>query len=59
MYELIEQHGHKVLHIPAYDCQLNPTELVWSQTDITVAALPQMGLEGRCGTEGGELLEQV
>jgi transposase len=32
IYELIEEHGHKVLYIPPYHCHLNPTELVWSQT---------------------------
>jgi hypothetical protein len=30
MYELPEQQGHKVLHIPPYDCHINPSELVWS-----------------------------
>jgi transposase len=33
IYDLTEQHGHKVLHIPPYHFHLNPTELVWSQTE--------------------------
>jgi transposase len=29
----IEEHGHKVLHIPSYHCHFNTTELVCSQTE--------------------------
>jgi hypothetical protein len=32
IFELIEEHGLRVLHIPPYHYHLNPTELVWSQT---------------------------
>jgi hypothetical protein len=33
MYELIAEHGHKVLHLP-HHCRFNPIELIWSQAKI-------------------------
>ncbi|RZB40170.1 DDE 3 domain containing protein, partial [Asbolus verrucosus] len=30
--EMTEQAEHKVLRLPPYYCQLNPIELIWSQT---------------------------
>src|ERR1043166_2344722 len=46
--EIAAQHGHEVLRLPPYHCDLNPIELVWAQvkshvarnnTNFTVASL--------------------
>jgi hypothetical protein len=29
--DLIAEYGHKVLRLPAYHCELNPIEIIWSQ----------------------------
>ncbi|KAK4288468.1 hypothetical protein Pmani_038503 [Petrolisthes manimaculis] len=29
--EMAEKHGHEVLRLPPYHCQLNPIELIWAQ----------------------------
>jgi hypothetical protein len=33
IYELIAEHGHKVLHLP-HHCHFDPIELIWSQAKI-------------------------
>ena len=34
---IIREHGHEVLRLPPYHCDLNPIELIWSQIKGTVA----------------------
>ena len=34
---IIREHGHEVLRLPPYHCDLNPIELIWSQVKGTVA----------------------
>ncbi|KAK4310878.1 hypothetical protein Pmani_017589 [Petrolisthes manimaculis] len=29
--EMADKHGHEVLRLPPYHCQLNPIELIWAQ----------------------------
>lgn len=35
--DIAEQHGHTVLRLPPYHCELNPIELVWSQVKGSIA----------------------
>ena len=28
---IIREHGHEILHLPPYHCELNPIEFIWSQ----------------------------
>ncbi|KAG0410409.1 hypothetical protein HPB47_012473 [Ixodes persulcatus] len=35
--DIAEQHGHTVLRLPPYHCELNPIELVWSQVEGSIA----------------------
>lgn len=34
---MAEEHGHRVLRLPPYHCQLNPIELIWAQVKRQVA----------------------
>ena len=34
---IIREHGHEILHLPPYHCELNPIELIWSQIKGYVA----------------------
>jgi len=34
--ELAREHGHEVLRLPAYHCNLNPIELIWAQVKAEV-----------------------
>lgn len=36
--ELLKSHGHEVLMLPPYHCDLNPIELVWSQAKRKIAS---------------------
>ena len=36
--KVINQHGHEALRLPAYHCQLNPIENIWSKVKGQVAA---------------------
>ncbi|KAJ2951347.1 hypothetical protein O0L34_g13476 [Tuta absoluta] len=36
--ELLDQHGHSVVRLPPYHCDLNPIELIWSLAKRKVAA---------------------
>ncbi|KAJ0175323.1 hypothetical protein K1T71_009464 [Dendrolimus kikuchii] len=36
---LLAQHGHKCLRLPAYHCDLNPIEMVWSSMKRKVAVI--------------------
>lgn len=35
--ELLKQHGHIVLRLPPYHCELNPIEQIWSITKHKLA----------------------
>lgn len=34
---ILQQHGHEVLRLPPYHCDLNPIELIWSQAKRKIA----------------------
>ena len=34
---IIREHGHEILRLPPYHCELNPIELIWSQIKGYVA----------------------
>ncbi|XP_061728124.1 uncharacterized protein LOC133533183 [Cydia pomonella] len=43
--ELLKQHGHEVLKLPPYHCDLNAIELIWSLTKRKIASR-NVGLPG-------------
>ncbi|XP_061717351.1 uncharacterized protein LOC133530573 [Cydia pomonella] len=43
--ELLKQHGHEVLKLPPYHCDLNAIELIWSLTKRKIAS-SNVGLPG-------------